>query len=429
MRLTAERSRIAPVAWRAGPASEAARSSSAALLATVQSPAKDNISPSPPTWRLTVGATDTRNSEPRLPALYSGRLAAVEARSPTGEAPDTQRSGYKQSGYESATPGEGLQIACKASRIFGGTAESWAPECGALRVRAETRRPRSTGGQSGKELGLPRLAVPRVHRQEGIDRQGARPRFRVIGIFRRRGVWRSVAGRNDGRRDKGGRNRRQPSSRAVSSVCKPCGQAKAAALAEWLTDGAARRRSGAPDRDWEEKTGTNRAGIGDAGSRRSPFVKGKPVTGVLAGCRGEMVNEPRSTIVRSRQPADRLPIIRARISLVQRLPDLGARQVWPDVELFGRVDAADPRLDESDDVGRGRKRLQREAPGRGGPVPARRRQAWTVRTGFMTRPWLFSTPSNSRCPNAWQAEAKPALRGGVCSRDAAAKACRRPVCL
>ncbi len=81
-------------------------------------------------------------------------------------------------------------------------------------------------------------------------------------------------------------------ARAVPSVCKPCGQAKAAALAEWLTEGAARRRSGAPDRDWEEKTGTNRAGIGDAGSRRSPFVKGKPVTGVLAGCRGEMVNEP-----------------------------------------------------------------------------------------------------------------------------------------
>src|SRR6185369_5226077 len=56
-------------------------------------------------------------------------------------------------------------------------------------------------------------------------------------------------------------------------------------------------------------------------------------------------------------------------------------------------------------------------------------QPSTVSTGSETRPKLRSTPSSSRCPNAWQPEAKPTRRGGCCSREYAAYACSAPVCL
>ena len=47
-------------------------------------------------------------------------------------------------------------------------------------------------------------------------------------------------------------------------------------------------------------------------------------------------------------------------------------------------------------------------------------QPSTVTTGSRTSPKLLSTPSSSRCPKAWQPEAKPARRGGCWSREYAA---------
>src|SRR5208283_3337400 len=68
MRSTAERSRIAPALGRAGSKSESAVDSSAALKATVQSPARDSTSPSAPTSRVTDGAADTWPPITALPA-------------------------------------------------------------------------------------------------------------------------------------------------------------------------------------------------------------------------------------------------------------------------------------------------------------------------------------------------------------------------
>ena len=47
-------------------------------------------------------------------------------------------------------------------------------------------------------------------------------------------------------------------------------------------------------------------------------------------------------------------------------------------------------------------------------------QAWTVRTGSDTSPNERSTPSSSRCPNAWQPEANPTRLGGCISSEYAA---------
>ena len=47
-------------------------------------------------------------------------------------------------------------------------------------------------------------------------------------------------------------------------------------------------------------------------------------------------------------------------------------------------------------------------------------QAWTVRTGSDTSPNERSTPSSSRCPKAWQPEAKPTRLGGCISSEYAA---------
>ncbi|MNS60315.1 hypothetical protein D3C72_933040 [compost metagenome] len=51
---------------------------------------------------------------------------------------------------------------------------------------------------------------------------------------------------------------------------------------------------------------------------------------------------------------------------------------------------------------------------------AHARQPIRVSTGSCTSPKLRSAPSSSRCPKAWQPEAKPARRGACCSSEAAA---------
>ena len=67
-------------------------------------------------------------------------------------------------------------------------------------------------------------------------------------------------------------------ARGASSICKPCGRLATGEPPEWLTEASAWRRAREPDQDRREKTGTNRAGIGDFGGRRIQLVKSKRKT-------------------------------------------------------------------------------------------------------------------------------------------------------
>jgi hypothetical protein len=130
-----------------------------------------------------------------------GRVWAAEGRQGAESGP--RRSGHKQSGYESAPPPEGLRIAEKASRIF------------ALARRSAPGPPKSgrrgpVGGQTEDESGNARIAADCRERQATIARISADRQERVIGRATEQGAVAPWRDREDGSRDKGGRNRRPP---------------------------------------------------------------------------------------------------------------------------------------------------------------------------------------------------------------------------
>ena len=187
--------------------------------------------------------------------------------------------------------------------------------------------------------------------------------------------------------------------------------------------------------------------------------RGRPRCGRLGGRRGSRRPAARTTPGRS-APRSRTASSSSRFSAASLRGLIGhhtapAReipktQVNATGSLADRIATLAPgrcaagRQRPGDASGRGRaprRRTGRRRPwsGRAGPVPATRpcrgsrpaapRSASTVSTGSETSPKPRSTPSSSRCPNAWQPDAKPTRRGGCWSREYAAYACSSPVCL
>ncbi len=170
--------------------------------------------------------------------------------------------------------GRGLQIAGKASRILwpnGGLviAAIWRPPGPRQDEAPETER-----GTAGEGIGrFPRLAAPPAMTRGDRPPTGSIPfqGYRNLPLPQRLAFRYRTASKEGGTKADGIGDGRV--GRGRPSVCKRCGAGEGCDSVGMVNRRFRSGRAAAPDRDAEEKAGTNSAGIGDTAGRQIPFVK------------------------------------------------------------------------------------------------------------------------------------------------------------